>query len=134
MFFIAYVLCCLRLLELRTEGQTKKQKSLPKSLPKKLESTFSLILVNFKVLQGTGSRSLIISIENAQAVIIFGFELQIVPHYADLLSPSIDGESKTKIHLQVCNFSPSYVLQFYKNHFQRKVDLTKLDSDCSYER
>lgn len=80
MFFIAYVLCCLRLLELRTEGQTKKQKS----LPKKLESTFSLILVNFKVLQGTGSRSLIISIENAQAVIIFGFELQIVPHYADL--------------------------------------------------
>lgn len=42
MFFIAYVLCCLRLLELRTEGQTKKQKS----LPKKLESTFSLILVN----------------------------------------------------------------------------------------
>lgn len=53
MFFIAYVLCCLRLLELRTEGQTKKQKSLPKSLPKKLESTFSLILDNFKVLQGS---------------------------------------------------------------------------------
>ena len=30
MFFIAYVLCSLRLLELRTEGQTKTQKSLPK--------------------------------------------------------------------------------------------------------
>lgn len=77
MFFIAYVLCCLRLLELRTEGQTKKQKS----LPKKLESTFWVILKSCKE---AGSRSLIISIENAQAVIIFGFELQIVPHYADL--------------------------------------------------
>lgn len=49
MFFIAYVLCCLRLLELRTEGQTKKQKS----LPKKLESKFSLILGKLKVLQGS---------------------------------------------------------------------------------
>lgn len=76
-----------------------------------------------------------LSIENTQAVIIFGFELQIVPHYANLsyhLQYAL-GESKMKI-FRFISFPRVTFFNSPRTVFNEKWTLLSWDTNCSHER